>query len=264
MQPGSIGMTISAVSVYSNLDPVTITTRQTASAETGAASAVLSGFQSLSSGSAALLASLFQPFDVAGVDQLVGSLQSTLSPLLTDPLQVPYTDGWIALNGGTPTPSSSVSTTVSDFADSLAQLAAALGGSAATPGNAAGGIAADLQVGITSAMSATYVVNTGLLDPSTVGQPGFDPNSIGVHVVTPSDIGFSAGIGTVSFDASQFAAAYSADPYTTIATFNAMVGAVATAAASYPNLDTLGLASALPNASQQAVTAYQLAAVLAS
>jgi len=199
--------------------------------------------------SAASTAIPAQPFDIPGLNSQVSAFQSSLSAGAAGPLSPTTLDPWLVASGDSQ---------VSAFANRLSGFASGLANSGATPGNAAAGAAVELGVAISSAVNATYVVNTGILDLSSVARSGFDPNSAGVRAVSPSSIGFSAQAGSVSFDSTAFAAAYASDPVTTLATYNAMVGGVGAAVGSY------GYFQATPSGgAQRAVTAYQSAAGLA-
>jgi hypothetical protein len=262
MLVGSVALNAGVLQPYSTA--ATNTAASTAATTfTAVSSATLSGYSSASSGGTAFLTTLLgssgttsgsAPFDVPGLNALVSSFQSTLSGLTSNPLQPPSLDSWLATNGFAATPSSDLTSQVSAFAEELSQFTSGLGNSAMTPQNVVAGQALQLSVGAVSAVNGTYVVNTGILDLSTVGQYAFDSHSIGVRVVTPSSIGFSAQSGTVSFDSDAFAAAYASDPTTTLATFNAMVGGVNAAVGSY------SIGQQASTSSLQAASAYQSAA----
>ena len=219
-------------------------------------------FQSATTAKAAFLSTLLsQRFDAVGFENSVSALQTATSAFVSSPLQVSTLDSWLALSGFTPTLSSDTASTVAGFASDLTQITTSLGDSASTQGDVAAGTSAALQAGITGAVAATYVVDTGIVDPSTAASTVYDPNSTGTHVVTPASIGFTSSDGTVSYDSATFAAAYSADPFTTVATFNALANALGTIADGYPNITTWQQDSSSAT-TQQAALAYLASSAL--
>ncbi len=276
-----------------------------AAATTGGFSAAYpeGGFFSLASGSSTFLASVLggsifmgtsggtqtdpisvssyfaQGYGFSDLNSAVSSYQSSLSQLVSAPVQVSSFDAQQALSGQSVSLSAGAYDAASTFAQDTSRLLNRLSNIAGTPGDSASGVAADLQVAIGSAISASYQINTGYNLPNSIGAYGFSATTPGAHVVDASAIGLTQSGNAVSFDSATLQSAYATDPFATtdllntvIATVNNVVGAIAGANGLANGQGSAGAATSAffppsvnPSGSSAylaAADAYQLASIL--
>jgi hypothetical protein len=178
-----------------------------------------------------------QAYDFPGLNNALSSYQSTLSRLA--PAQVGSFDAQQALSGQTVSLDTGTYTTATTFAQATSQLLVHLNNIAATPGDAASGVAADLAAAIGSALSSTYVINTGYALPNSIGSYGFDPTTPGAHVLDGSAIGLTQTGNSATLDTSTLQSAYATDPFATTALLNTVIAAVGHAVGAFAGANGL-------------------------